>query len=32
MFSSYAKIADRLQLESDMGGIAPGDCTPAPGG
>ena len=32
MFSSYTKIADTLQLESDMGGIAPVDQTPAPGG
>jgi hypothetical protein len=32
MFSSYTKIADTLQLESDMGGIAPVDSTPAPGG
>jgi alkylhydroperoxidase/carboxymuconolactone decarboxylase family protein YurZ len=32
MFSSYTKIADTLQLESDMGGIAPVDPTPAPGG
>jgi hypothetical protein len=32
MFSSYTKIADTLQLESDMGGIAPIDGTPAPGG
>ena len=32
MFSSYAKIADTLQLESDMGAIAPVDPTPAPGG
>jgi AhpD family alkylhydroperoxidase len=32
MFSSYTKIADTLQLESDMGGIAPVDGTPAPGG
>ena len=31
MFSSYTKIADTLQLESDMGGIAPVDGTPAPG-
>jgi Carboxymuconolactone decarboxylase family len=31
MFSSYTKIADTLQLESDMGGIAPVDPTPAPG-
>ena len=32
MFSSYTKIADTLQLESDMGDIAPRDPTPAPGG
>jgi len=32
MFSSYTKIADTLQLESDMGHIAPVDSTPAPGG
>ena len=32
MFSSYTKIADTLQLESDMGDIAPLDPTPAPGG
>src|SRR5216683_2839297 len=32
MFSSYTKIADTLQLEPDMGDIAPGDPTPAPGG
>jgi len=32
MFSSYTKIADTLQLESDMGAIAPIDPTPAPGG
>ena len=31
MFSSYTKIADTLQLEPDMGDIAPVDCTPAPG-
>ena len=31
MFSSYTKIADTLQLESDMGDIAPVDPTPAPG-
>jgi len=31
MFSSYTKIADTLQLESDMGAIAPVDPTPAPG-
>jgi hypothetical protein len=32
MFSSYTKIADTLQLEPDMGGIAPPDLSPAPGG
>jgi len=32
MFSSYTKIADTLQLDSDMGDIAPADPTPAPGG
>ena len=32
MFSSYTKIADTLQLEPDMGDIAPVDQTPAPGG
>jgi hypothetical protein len=31
VFSSYTKIADTLQLESDMGDIAPVDPTPAPG-
>ena len=31
MFSSYTKIADTLQLEPDMGEIAPVDRTPAPG-
>ena len=31
MFSSYTKIADTLQLESDMGTIAPVDASPAPG-
>lgn len=31
MFSSYTKIADTLQLEPDMGHIAPSDDTPAPG-
>jgi len=31
MFSSYTKIADTLQLDPDMGGIAPADPTPAPG-
>jgi hypothetical protein len=31
MFSSYTKIADTLQLEPDMGDIAPVDRTPAPG-
>ena len=32
MFSSYTKIADTLQLESDMGDLAPVDRSPAPGG
>jgi carboxymuconolactone decarboxylase family protein len=32
MFSSYTKIADTLQLEPDMGDIAPIDHSPAPGG
>src|SRR4030095_15994302 len=32
MFSSYTKIADTLQLESDMHDLAPVDSTPAPGG
>src|SRR5881392_3376999 len=32
MFSSYTKIADTLQLESDMHGLAPVDGSPAPGG
>lgn len=32
MFSSYTKIADTLQLESDMGGIAPVDSTGVPEG
>jgi hypothetical protein len=32
MFSSYTKIADTLQLEPDMGHIAPLDSSPAPGG
>jgi len=32
MFSSYTKIADTLQLEPDMGHIAPVDSAPAPGG
>ncbi|MBI2821413.1 MAG: carboxymuconolactone decarboxylase family protein [Acidobacteria bacterium] len=32
MFSSYTKIADMLQLESDMGEMAPADLSPAPGG
>src|SRR5262245_15326530 len=32
MFSSYTKIADTLQLEPDMGDIAPIDWSPAPGG
>src|SRR5215510_11777044 len=31
MFSSYTKIADTLQLEPDMGAIAPADPSPAPG-
>jgi alkylhydroperoxidase/carboxymuconolactone decarboxylase family protein YurZ len=31
MFSSYSKIADTLQLESDMGDMAPADPSPAPG-
>ena len=31
MFSSYTKIADTLQLESDMRDIAPVDRSPAPG-
>ena len=31
MFSSYTKIADTLQLEPDMGDIAPEDPSPAPG-
>ena len=31
MFSSYTKIADTLQLEPDMGHMAPVDPTPAPG-
>ncbi|HTY77256.1 MAG TPA: hypothetical protein VMI34_05515 [Candidatus Bathyarchaeia archaeon] len=30
MFSSYTKIADTLQLEPDMGEIAPADPSPAP--
>ena len=30
MFSSYTKIADTLQLESDMGGIAPVDTSGVP--
>ncbi len=30
MFSSYTKIADTLQLEPDMGDIAPVDPTPVP--
>jgi hypothetical protein len=30
--SSYTKIADTLQLPSDMGGIAPEEASPAPGG
>jgi hypothetical protein len=32
MFSSYTKIADTLQLEPDMGDIAPVDRSPAPDG
>ena len=32
MFSSYTKIADTLQLEPDMHGLAPVDDSPAPGG
>jgi alkylhydroperoxidase family enzyme len=32
MFSSYTKIADTLQLESDMRDLAPVDASPAPGG
>ena len=32
MFSSYTKIADTLQLEPDMQGIAQVDPSPAPGG
>lgn len=32
MFSSYTKIADTLQLDPDMGHIAPVDPSPAPGG
>lgn len=32
MFSSYTKIADTLQLEPDMHGLAPADHSPAPGG
>lgn len=32
MFSSYTKIADTLQLEPDMGQMAPVDWSPAPGG
>jgi alkylhydroperoxidase/carboxymuconolactone decarboxylase family protein YurZ len=32
MFSSYTKIADTLQLDPDMGDIAPVDESPAPGG
>lgn len=31
MFSSYTKIADTLQLEPDMGDIAPADPSPVPG-
>src|SRR5262245_19836329 len=32
MFSSYTKIADTLQLDPDMGDLAPVDRSPAPGG
>ena len=32
LFSSYTKIADTLQLDPDMGHIAPIDRSPAPGG
>jgi hypothetical protein len=32
MFSSYTKIADTLQLEPDMGDIAPVDPSPPPAG
>jgi alkylhydroperoxidase family enzyme len=32
MFSSYSKIADTLQLDPDMGHLAPPDPRPAPGG
>jgi alkylhydroperoxidase/carboxymuconolactone decarboxylase family protein YurZ len=32
MFSSFTKIADTLQLEPDMGDIAPVDPTPPPAG
>src|SRR5215470_2804993 len=32
MFSSYTKIADTLQLEPDMDGLAAVDRSPAPGG
>jgi alkylhydroperoxidase/carboxymuconolactone decarboxylase family protein YurZ len=31
MFSSYTKIADTLDLDPDMGDIAPTDWSPAPG-
>jgi AhpD family alkylhydroperoxidase len=31
LFSSYTKIADTLQLEPDMGDLAPVDLSPAPG-
>jgi AhpD family alkylhydroperoxidase len=31
LFSSYTKIADTLQLDPDMGDIAPVDLSPAPG-
>jgi len=32
MFSRYTKIADTLQLDQDMGDIAPVDASPPPGG
>jgi hypothetical protein len=32
LLSGYTKIADTLQLEPDMGHIAPVDASPAPGG
>ena len=31
MFSIYPKIADTLQLQSDIGDVVPADPTPAPG-